>query len=350
MSTEITIDFINDMCFDVIRPIAAYSYDYTNTKIYKYHEKHLELDLLTKNIDKMNNGSSVNVIRYLLTRYSEIMENGLEYILYDIINQPYDIEEQAIFLAAIDKNKIEIMDFLLSKNFDPNQLVDGSQLGFGYSDFLTYATRTNNLFIVKYLVENGADPFKNRMNAFRVSLFHSDIFNFFINLEISYQNLCAAFICVCINVRHNKNKNIYFEIHKKIFDKGINISDIHDVIIKYIGTFPVDLVIFLMDNGLDIGSKNILASAVSVSNFELVDFLLQQGLQMDPGCLKIIFDNMRIEMVKVLIKHNINLSIVKPPKNHYDIATKLETLGMEKDIFIDFLIENFYHPIREFNE
>jgi hypothetical protein len=312
-------------------------YYYTNTKIYKYHKLQPELCALEKIITE-NAIIFYTLDNFLYNCYTKIIDNGLEHIIYDIMLEPNNDDAIAICKMAIDKNKLYLIDFLIEKKIDLNRLTYMDQHIYVNMDILTHAVRKNDMSIVKYLVEYGANPFENGY-AFKESYISvsDDIFDFFIGLDMSYQSLCSAFVHCChINgyspnkIKHNSNKL------KKIINKGININDIYMKI--PIANFPMDMIIFLIDHGFNINSTNILVDACMLSNYELLDFLLQQGLQMNAECLKIIFTTMNMNMINTLIKHNVNLSILEPVQDHCDILNKLEALGLEKNVLFGYLM------------
>ena len=306
----------------------------TNTKLYKYHMQHPEFHTLTEIITEYKNESADN---FLSACYTKILKIGMEYIIYGIVNEPNSDDEMVICIVAIYANRLDIIDFLLSKNFNLHQTISFNNRHYMF-DILTKAISYSNLSTVKYLVENGANPCKNNFCAFDAACLSKseDVFDFFIDMDMSYQTLCLIFIQCCRlgNGRcNNKNSKL-----KKIFNKGININDVTENIIESVGIFSVEIVIFFMDNGFDIyHSDKILYNACKATNHELVDFLLGNGLQTNADILGIIFDFMDIKMIEILIKHNINLSDVKP-KIHYDIGNQLESIGMTKDVLIDFLM------------
>lgn len=343
-SMSLDYTFYNDdetgFCTKKLNPFGYY---YTDTKLYKYHEKHPELHTLTEIISE-NKGYSLD--SFLCNCYTKILDNGMDYIIYDVVSEPIDNDEVAICMTAIDKNKLDIIDFLVSKKFNPKQMVLQSQQIYLDFDILTYAVRKNNLPIVKYLVENGASPCENNMCAMRAafSLKSDDIFDFFINLDIPYQTLCLIVSYCCnFDFRRNNNPKKYEKL-KKLFNKGIDVNYVACTIDKCIGKFPVDMIKFLIDSGLDINSNRMLYRASAASNYELVDFLLQQGLQIDAESLNIIFEKLDMNMIEVLIKYNIPLSSLKPIKDHIDMANKLDALGMEKDVFLSLIMEKIKQP------
>jgi hypothetical protein len=312
---------------------------YTNTKIYKYHTLHPELSALEEIITDSLIRSNFSKNSFLRNCYTRIIDCGLELIIYDIMSEPHDNDELAICKVAIDKNKLNLLDFLLTKKFDLNQIISDDNIHhFLDYDILSYAVIINNLSIVKYLVENGADPLKNEGCALKKAYVSKteDIFDYFINLDMSYQSLCGAFDCCCNHIGRRENHDS--DKLKKLINKGININDISEVISSHIVNFPIDMVKFLVDRGFNIDSARILARACAISNDEFVDFYLEQGLQINMDCLKIIFNTMNMDMINILIKHNINLSVLEQIKDHCDTTNKLEALGLDKDVLIGYLM------------
>jgi hypothetical protein len=206
-------------------------------------------------------------------------------------------------------------------------------------DILSCAVHKNKLEIIKYLVLNGANPFENNMVAIKRSFSENkdDIFDFLIS-NISYDNLCNVFEYVCQYPSQHDNKLIKI---KQLLNLGLNINDtkdLHENItnIVYFSTF--ETVMYLIDNGLNVSTDKLLTSACDTRNHELLDYLLSQGVQIHAEDLKIIFKSMNTEMINILIKHNIDLSNMKPINNH-DVIYNLNNLGMDGNVLSAFWID-----------
>ncbi len=260
---------------------------YTETKIYKYHNMYPEMQILSNIIYKNKYCLPYEEDNFLLSCYSKIINNDIEHIIYDIIGSPISNDEIVICMLAIDKIRFDLIDLLISKFFDINQLCycDDTNAHISF-DVLTYAIIKNNIPMIKYLIENGADPYKNKMCAFKLTILthKKHIFDFFIEVDIPYDTLCCAFL-FCYT---SYNSNDKFDNLKKIFNKGINIKDISSTLIKFIESCDIKIINFLMDNGLNI-NLIMLDNVCRVSNWRLLDFLLSYGLQIDHSTMNLIF-------------------------------------------------------------
>ena len=307
----------------------------TNTKIYKYHQLHPEIIALAKII----NDNIINLSALLYNCYNEILENKLDEIIYDIVGNPVSMDEVAICKVAVANNRLDIIDFMIAKK--STHIHFNSALGSHTFEILQHVVQSNNMIVVKYLVDNGISPFEHQMNAFKSSFYYSiEIFNYYINLDIPYTTLCSAFLWCCFDNYNNSCSEKKLDMIKQILNIGININDISTDIIKNSGRLKVNVLQFLMDHGFDISNTKILLDACRHSNHELIEFLLKQGIEPDNRVLNAIFKSFNIDIVKLLIKYNIDLSNLKPIVEHVNIANQLESLGMDNKVLISFLLED----------
>ncbi|XWV26088.1 putative orfan [Tupanvirus soda lake] len=136
----------------------------------------------------------------------------MDQIIFDVVNGNNSNDELIICLIAIKRERYDIIDHLLSKGFDLNQMVleyDSdtltwlnfdimtyalckSNLNFDIMtyalcksnlnfDIMTYALCKSNLKMIKYLVKKGAEQTKNNEQ--------NDIFNYFLSMDLTFEVL-----------------------------------------------------------------------------------------------------------------------------------------------------------------
>ncbi|XWV26089.1 hypothetical protein QJ857_gp0991 [Tupanvirus soda lake] len=308
------------------------------TEIYKYYLEHDDNDNLKSIIKTAKKISHSYQDIFLRTCYSKLIINGMDNIIFDIISGNNSNDELIICLIAIEMDRRNIIEHLISKGFNLNQMVlQDNKLSFLNFDVLTYAVRKNNLQMVKYLVELGANPTSNNLMALQYSCVYKtrEIFEYFIDLEIPYDVLKFIFVHCCTT--HNIENKIFFI--KKIINKGLNLSNINDILDNCIGNLSADDVQYLIDNGYTISSTKPLHMACKKSNTELIDFLLSYGLQPDKTILDTVFGIFNVPTIEIFIKHRIDLSGFTVALDNNQFISDLQLCGMNKDTLITLILK-----------
>jgi len=309
------------------------------TQLYFYHRDHLDNINLAKIIDNNYTDYNGTVSTFLINCYDNILEENMEYIIGDILEADKldDNEKLAICLAAINKNRTDIIDLLLSKDFCLNQIVFHMDLyPIMNFDLLTYAVRRNNLETIKFMVENGADPFYNDSKPILTACDTSNIaiFDYLFERDMSYQILCQIFSHLC---RKNKFNKIMVS---KLFEKGFTLPNVKSFY-TMLGKSNVEFIIFLQDYDLDLyslDSLDLLLSACQNNNENLIKYLLQQGMMPSKNIIQSVFNNMSIPIIQIFLDHNVNFSVIDD-NNEYDyLIERLMAHGINKDVLLNHLL------------
>ena len=192
-------------------------------------------------------------------------------------------------LVAISKNNIEIVEYLLSNNADPN-------IGF-YQDCYTSlfkAIDNNNIQIVKLLLEYGADP------------------NIFINESTSYRK--KYLLAYAIDNNNIDLVNLLIEYGSKVnFD-----NDLRNIgILNAIDKKNSDIIDILIENNLDLNKNlfEILFGLIFTKNKESLKKIIAMGVDINfvnhegKNLLFSLFDNtFNFEQFKIPIEFGIDLN------------------------------------------
>ncbi|XWV24842.1 putative ankyrin repeat protein [Tupanvirus deep ocean] len=310
---------------------------YYDTDIYRYYLEHSDNDKLRSIIKSAKKISLTYLDMFLRECYSKLLFENMDDIIFDIISGSNSNDELIICLIAIEKNRKDIIEHLVSKGFNLNQMVlVERKLSFLNYDVLTYAVRKNNLSIVKYLVDLGASPLSNDLMALKSSCGNKTfgIFEYFLDLEMPYNILKFIFVNCCTTT-FIENK---IQFIKKIMSKGFNLYNISTILDECVANLNVDDVRYLINNGYTISSIKPLTMACIKSNTELIDFLLGYGLQPDKATLDIVFDIFDIPTIEIFVKHKIDLSDLIFTTECNQLINDLLLCGMNKDTLISLLL------------
>jgi ankyrin repeat protein len=313
---------------------------FLENKLYKYHSKHPENSLLSEIIMQNKLIYSVDYESFLYKCYQNLINKNLFDIIYEIIVGDNSNDELAIALAAIMCNNFDVMDMLTAKGFKTNQmLVENEKMSFLNSDLLTFATRENNYEMVKFMVEKGADPTYNNAMSLSISCSYGDskIYEYFMEQNIPCKYFPKIFSTCCNNIIHSKNNNEHnYKKIKILFEKGLDINATAGHFLNY-GVCNVEILQFLLDNGMNFDPKIFLLNACKHGNVELVDFLLKKESTVDSLILGTMLENIRIPIIKTFLKYDIDFSITLNQKKYTSFIMELEAKGLDKDLLLNYL-------------
>ena len=97
----------------------------------------------------------------------------------------------------------------------------------------------------------------------------------------------------------------------------------------------------LVDNGLIISGNDPLFHACAECNYPLIDYLLGQGMDVDNTILQLMFYHFSKEMIDIMIKYHIDLSLVPVDESMLEYCLdlgKLEANGLDKNVLNTYLL------------
>lgn len=234
-------------------------------------------------ISKLKNNLTIENLKFVFqTNDNDILINTIKYIFKQ------NNKEAVLFL--LDNNKIpasmthDLFKFIFRNNyFDMFLAINYDIFDIHYHDdyALFKSIKENQIEIVKFLIEKGAD-----INSRDIS----------------------AFNWACING--------YFEIAKLLIEKGVDIHRREDEVFRFsCECGQVNIAKLLIDNGANIHSQNDYALFYSCENdhIETVKFLIKNGANvhsLNDRELKALYENGSVKMIKILIKNGANCDII----------------------------------------
>ena len=313
-----------------------------------------------------NENRSYEKVRW--SRVFDVDQIGLEYfkimgddridIIYDILasDDHEKDEEYLICLVAIRTNNADVLHFLHQMNFDFNQKHPSSR---HTVNILTYACCQNNLEIVKLLVDFGADIHDNSDMVLLAAcqLKNIEIVEYFL-LNFEYHNntfFNAAMISIRPNTVGDKDGNLssvyYYISYKPYFKRDIDLkiidmilsksSDINDydsdIVYSLLASEKVNVCELFINHGMILKSDAIM-HACQASNLELIEFYLKNCVKIEPDVICYIIDSIKVNIIDLFIKYDIDFSVYNSSMKYKDIIQKLRFTGLHDDLMMNALI------------
>jgi len=319
-----------------------------NSDLYKYSLENPNNDDLSQIINSMHSpilGFCDNP--YLYGCYQLIFDENMTSVIHDIISRTNnDMDKKVICLVAINKNRYNILEALLSNGFNFNQCIDSQSLNylFAGTNILTLAYMYNgDIKMIKYLLENGADiSYKKYILLDEVCKKNDiDTMNYLLDLD-THQD--ALFVAIQSSIKYDHIDMIKNIMANNDFDLAPYSKILHITIARV----SVEIVQYLLDHGLVLDCPEPLLFACYFNNIDLIDFYLDYGLHVNKEILDYVFEEMNMVILKLFTKHKVDFSVVECPKmSHENLPADLEINGLNKNIFMHLLLNysetRFYH-------
>lgn len=286
------------------------------TDIHAFNDEALRIAILNANL---------SVIRFLIENGVSVKANDNFALLYSIKNGNLDVikllfefdnYENEIRMASIESVKydnLEVVKYIIAKRANNyrgllkyaalnnnlkivSYLVEnGANVNGGYGKPLLYSVRKGNLEIVSYLVENGA----NINNKILIESIENGQLNIIKYLMDNGAKLCLydykALICdekmeiikILLNP-NTRNRILYdavycgkLEIIHYCVEHGANINSYYDLLLTSINQKHYDVSKYLIENEItfDVNNYNLLLAAVNSGILSIVVFLVEHGLK-----------------------------------------------------------------------
>lgn len=278
-----------------------FNFNYCDTKLYKYSKSKsastdLDNDRLAKIISE-NPYNAKQTATFIYECYDQMIKQNLIDIIYEIIQETYDNstnEELMLALAVIDNDNFDIMNTLINRGFNLNQVIyeNNSQILFdpslhptvmnkiytdSYSlldfDLLSYAICQNNFAMVKLMLDHGADPefcnYSGLKNVCHI-VSSNELFEYFLEKYSTQKSLGILFHASCSQQRLD---NII-----RLLSVGFNLQNINIKFSLIMGNLGVEIVEFLLNHGLIIDYQIVLLEACKSQNIKLIEFLLRSNM------------------------------------------------------------------------
>ena len=263
-----------------------------------------------------------SVLDKLYDCYTNLIDKKMDDIIYQMIGANNSDDVAAICKVAIDNSRLDIIQAVSSVNYNFNRSINES-FNNSYATVTDYALLRHNLPIVKHILENGGNlnvydehDGHDRLYLPAFAILHNDeIVNYIIDTYEIYHN-----ILIFTSIMHDK-----LDYVKRILEYGtdIDMGQIQSFFEATVGDAVIpecmlsakcspELLQLLVSYGLNVNDK-IFTSAFCNRNDELVDYLITDYHFMPSDSLITdIFMEWDLNMLRIMIKHKIDLSNIKP--------------------------------------
>lgn len=332
-----------------------------NTYIYKYIENNKDNDYLNnvmirylngitnplffKNIGKHNISRMINRSDYpTFVLYHTIFYDDKYDIIYDIINNiadndQYNKDQQHIFILTICLKNIELLNFILSKNFNINQNIDIVDDINILSISILEDDIDNKLFY--YLIDHGADIHNQKMIVFKYACERKnmDVIKYLLNFDIPNKLLIKSITEMVDLYDSNSDDNIIIDILNILFTK-IDQDKYGGYISILLARCNFEKIEKLIDCGIQVNiSIESLKAACYCSNINFVEYHLKNGIEINKEILQYILDKAKLDLLILLSNYSADLSINKEINDYDTIINNIELCGLDKNILINILFK-----------
>ncbi|AEQ32885.1 ankyrin repeat protein [Megavirus chiliensis] len=312
---------------------------YKNTEIYKYYIQHKDNIDLSSVIKKNKLRGTTDSSYYLYNTYNDLLQdNKFMDIIMQIIHIGDKFENNHICLAAIYSSKYHILDELVSMGIDLNAQAFTNSFSFRSDNPLLKAIELSDLDMIKYLINNGADPKNNNNDAIVEGLIspNLDIFEYFSQFEINYENIVEIFKSTIGNFTNGKNTK---PIINYLLDQGLDINEIYNKDITIFNRLKIDIFEFLLENNLCIDSR-LLNESIACGNLNITEYMLEHKYMPSTENIIFIFKIFDINYIRLFMKYNIDLSVVSGYQSKdTNILDDLTKNGLDYATIINYMLD-----------
>ncbi|ANB50337.1 hypothetical protein [Powai lake megavirus] len=334
--------------FELERTFIKPTYDaYKNTQIYKYYVQHKDNIDLSNIIKKNKLRGTTDASYYLYNTYHDLLqENKFNDVIMQIIHIGDKFENDRICLVAIDISNYHILDELVSLGIDFNTPVLSNSFNFRSDSPLLKAIEFSNLNMIKYLINNGADPRNNNNEAIVEGLTspNLDVFEYFTQFNITNQNTVEIFKNTVGNYTNNNNNNNAKSIINHLVNQGLDINEIYNNDIAFFSRLNIDNFKFLLEYNLCIDSR-LLNESIACGNLNITEYMLEHKYIPSIEDRMFIFKIFDINYIRLFMKYDIDLSVVSGYQSkNINILDDLTNNGLDYATIINYMLDILIPP------
>nr|AEX63136.1 putative ankyrin repeat protein [Moumouvirus Monve] len=353
------------MPYDLMNSYKEFRDEFKKTNIYKYYKNNKNNKPLRKLIRK-NKSSIYAGVSYILSNiYLDLISDmNMFNVLIELIKINDVFENKYIFRSAVISSSLKILDELITNGFNVNTLFTNFHcFNTGDEPILVEAINGANIDVIKYLVNNGADPYLCNNVAIINGLANEnmEIFNFFKQYEIPIKDLEESFTQYLsivkihkpyarsrtktrINVNYNDHDNFIPQVYERInyfLDQGCDINKIYQNEIDIFTKLNPNILMHLENRELQIDNQ-LINKTILVNNIPIIEHLLKQGYIPNNDAIFNAVSNFKIEILKLFIKYQIDISGIEPIKNeNHKLITGLIANGISCEKLLDCIITGY---------
>lgn len=307
-------------------------------KLYQHYLSQQNTDAL-KAFDEPN--SFIGTINF--NNYKKIIEDKQLDIVTDIILQGSSVDTNIFAVAAVHAESYTVLQLLSDTGFSFRQRISNIDAG-GFIfktdstattfDILGHAIRLNKLDVCKFLIERGAHPGANDNFSLVCQFGDANLLTYILEM---YQNIPLQFITCNIVYCTTSTEKL-----KLLLQYGANIADVPcSVISKIINEANPETLQLLIDSGLELTPEKC-TTVWSTSNFPIMTFLLERGIQPDTETIKLIFYSGNYTHIRMLAECDVDLSNIKIDDGRaIQLLDKFENRGMDAKTVAYLMINRF---------
>ena len=320
-----------------------------NTKIYAYHELHPDDDIISTLIDRHKSLSKEDFMRNC---YTDLIQGDQTDTIYSIIYDPTIItlpnvsnaagiiDDDSVCQAAVLLSSYSIIDTLCNNGYDLNR---ASRYR---SSLVEVAVRLGSVAMCEYLINRGCGYVNDNCTCIYYALRLPDptIFNYFMGLDISTISLNQLFLKCSSTMWAMQNNAIHredlspritldFSRIKQIVEKGVDLSVLSDKCFYLFASYKVKQLQYFLDNGLR-ANREFMKVGFSHASSNIIDVMLANGIEIDDELVMDLMVNITPELLKLLVKYNVDLSKIPVNVKYQDLIDKLEGQGLSKDALL----------------
>jgi len=332
------------------------------TLINKYFKEHQDHPILSKLFDTEHLGNYGDTSRAMYAIYETLFYNKCFDVIEEIIEQSNFVTNTdcaAICLHAVRTDSYQILNllndrgFLLGQDIISFMVVDISKTRYirvGVNA-LGYAIHCKNLPMCKFLIEEiGIKPFSYNVEYSRIIgpktihrydsmlnilKLNNEIIDYFWQFDIPQLYLEMFLIRTMFYFRSDK------KMIDKIIDKGLDLNEIDQTQLQYCLS---DSIQYLFSLGLNPKTEYV-SIVCSERLYKHLDILLESGYVLNDSDMDKLFygcNGSIIEILKILIKYRVDMSklVIKSNKENYLLLGEAEDLGLDRDMFLQYLVSN----------
>lgn len=310
-----------------------------NAHIYQYYQNYPENNIISELMEKKD---TLNLNEeHICQCYEKLLDYNQIDLIFDIIPNLNCLDGIALFLVAVDNQRYDIIDLMISYGFNLSQDITRTYYFSGtiYYDTLCYAISTNNLEIVKYLIERGAKPKANDVTLYLAHKY--DMLDYLLEIFTCDDDLINLLCYFFKSPFKPCTKNTLNQILDKINNLELILEKKN--LLLYLS---IDRLKLLLQHGLKINYNNFkhFKYLHCLDKLEIIIFLLEEKI-ITPSLHDIInvinaIDPPNLSILITLAKYGYDLSLIPDVEEKYfDQINQLEQIGLKKETLLGYYIK-----------
>ena len=255
--------------------------------------------------------------------YEIIMENNQLDIFYDIVPEMTYNELTMLGKIAVEEYNKEIIELLHRNGLNYNFFIMLPERHIAYHGYTKHG-----LDIIHFMTNIGINlDIVEGFDGHAINNGNKEFLEYLIENQKQLDNIFVDCLFMCDDVK----------LILDLFVDKIDISNNKDDILSRVCRESLDTILLLPAYGIELDYNNILRQTCANYNFEVIEYCLQNGMQVDKIILQSLFrdayKNPSLpEMINLFIKYNVDFSLLSfDEPTDYELLAILENNGLDKD-------------------